>query len=274
MLLLSLILGGCGGGVFVPVSEQSLDPGSREAPRVTASDAEAKSGDSRPRRYQVATGDTLYSIAWRFGLDYRGVARANDIGPRYRIYPGQWLELREAEAPPSPAATAATGSSSRAQKPPSPPASSAVAGARPSKTPARKEVAATKQAPVSAATKWQWPARGSLISRFNRRGRLNKGVDIAGNPGDPVYAAAAGQVVYAGRGLRGYGNLIIINHDERFLSAYAHNSKLLVQEQQKVSAGEKIAEIGDSDANRTMLHFEIRKDGKPVNPLAYLPKRR
>jgi lipoprotein NlpD len=120
---------------------------------------------------------------------------------------------------------------------------------------------------------WQWPAAGKLIQRFSAGAQPHKGVDIDGRSGDPVYAANSGSVVYAGNGVRGYGNLLIVKHDETFLSAYAHNSKLLVKEGDVVRGGEKIAEIGDSGTDRVKLHFEVRKQGNPVDPLKILPGR-
>lgn len=120
---------------------------------------------------------------------------------------------------------------------------------------------------------WSWPAKGSVIERYSLTGSINKGIDLSGRLGEPVYAAADGEVVYSGAGIVGYRNLIIIKHNEVYLSAYAHNSKLLVREGQRAKAGQKIAEIGSTGASRDKLHFEIRRSGKPVNPLQYLPKR-
>jgi lipoprotein NlpD len=118
---------------------------------------------------------------------------------------------------------------------------------------------------------WQWPAPGKVIEGFDET--RNKGIDIAGNDGDPVLAAADGEVVYVGAALRGYGNLVIVKHSEEFISAYAHNKQILVKQGQAVKRGQRIAEIGRSDADRTKLHFEIRRQGKPVDPLKYLPAR-
>ena len=120
---------------------------------------------------------------------------------------------------------------------------------------------------------WKWPASGPVIETFATAGQVNKGIDLAGRRGEPVYAAADGKVVYSGTGLVGYGNLIIIKHNGTFLSAYGHNSRLLLKEGQFAKAGQKIAEIGSTGTNRDKLHFEIRRNGKPVNPLQYLPKR-
>ncbi len=124
---------------------------------------------------------------------------------------------------------------------------------------------------------WTWPTGGKVLTQFVDGGagkESNKGIDIAGRAGEPVQAAAAGKVVYAGSGLRGYGNLVIVRHNATYLSAYAHNSKILVKEGQTVTRGQKIAEIGSSDADQPKLHFEIRFQGKPVDPLKYLPERR
>ncbi len=118
---------------------------------------------------------------------------------------------------------------------------------------------------------WGWPASGKIIAGFNETS--SKGVDLAGKPGDPVLAAAGGRVVYAGTGLRGYGKLVIVKHDNSFLSAYAHNQALLVKEGQAVTKGQKIAELGDTDSDRPKLHFEIRRQGKPVDPGKFLPPR-
>lgn len=130
--------------------------------------------------------------------------------------------------------------------------------------------AAAPQAAFSDAA-WLWPASGQVIAGFNEA--TNKGLDIAGNPGDPVIASAAGKVVYSGGGLRGYGNLVIIKHDDDYLSAYAHNQSLLVKEGDEVRKGQQIAELGSTDADRPKLHFEIRRQGRPVDPVQYLPAR-
>jgi lipoprotein NlpD len=127
---------------------------------------------------------------------------------------------------------------------------------------------------LSAKKGWSWPAKGKVIERFSTRNPQNKGIDISGKKGESVNAAAAGTVVYAGKGLRGYGNLVIIKHDAKFLSAYAHTSRILVREKEKIKAGQIIAEIGSTGTDRVKLHFEIRRNGRPVDPLQFLPKRR
>ncbi|MEZ5523790.1 MAG: peptidoglycan DD-metalloendopeptidase family protein [Pseudomonadales bacterium] len=202
--------------------------------------------------YTVRPGDTLYSIAWRFGRDYRELARANGIRWPYTIYKGQRINLGKPVKKVSAPAVTQNREQAKPQK--------TVIKSEPKKT-----VVAT-QAPA-----WHWPAQGTLIGTFSPNG-ANKGIDIKAREGQAVRAAADGTVVYAGSGLVGYGNLVIIKHSEVYLSAYAHNRRLLVREQKKVKAGEKIAEIGSSGTNVSKLHFEIRKNGKPVNPLWYLPK--
>ena len=143
---------------------------------------------------------------------------------------------------------------------------------KPSEKPADKPAEKTPAAvPTGDATDWAWPYGGTLTTPFSEGG--SKGIDLSGKAGDAVNAAAAGRVNYVGTGIRGYGNLVIVKHDATYLSVYAHNSKILVKEGQTVSKGQKIAEVGSSDADSPKLHFEIRKQGKPVDPLAYLPKR-
>jgi len=137
--------------------------------------------------------------------------------------------------------------------------------------PATDSAAAGKPAPAESSVQFQWPAPGKVIENFDES--RNKGIDIAGNDGDPVSAAADGEVVYVGSALRGYGNLVIVKHSDDFISAYAHNRQILVKQGQAVKRGQRIAEVGNSDAERTKLHFEIRRQGKPVDPLRYLPAR-
>jgi len=205
----------------------------------------------------VAKGETLFSIAWRYGLEYRGLARSNNIDSSYTIHPGQIIKLTD-----NPADTATT-----------PAASISKDVSTVSKPSAAPVIKPTVKSMGEGEVRWQWPVTGKIIQKFSTTTNANKGIDIAGNPGDPIVAASSGKVVYAGSGLLGYGLLIIIKHNDRYLSAYAHNRELLVREGSSVKAGEKIAEMGSSGADRVKLHFEIRRDGKPVDPEAYLPKR-
>lgn len=204
----------------------------------------------------VRRGESLFSIAWQHGLDYQTVAAWNGIRPPYTIYPGQKLRLR---APVQPRAAAPV--ERRSTPAPSPGATT-------------KPAPATKAAPRSTATvHWLWPSRGAVLRRFDADSSGKKGILLAGTDGAEVRAAAAGQVVYAGSGLVGYGRLIIIQHNDTYLSAYGHNRNLLVKEGEVVQAGQVIAKMGSSGTNRTQLHFEIRRNGKPVDPLRYLPRR-
>lgn len=244
VVLAACALAACSGG-YAPVTEQSL--GSRYNGPV-------------PSTYTVSRGDTLYSIAWRYGLDFKSVARLNGIDSRYLIYPGQKLRLKGQVVASSPRPSGTKSS---------PPAQTPSTASRP------KSTAKPMPAPAvsSSDIQWRWPTQGKLIGGYSSGSSPNKGIDLAGNTGDPVYAAASGTVVYAGSGLLGYGNLVILNHNRQYLSAYAHNSRILVKESDSVKVGDKIAELGNTGANRPMLHFEIRRDGKPVNPLQYLPKK-
>ena len=240
--------------------------------------------------HTVQRGETLYQIAFRYGWDWRELASVNNVRAPYTIYPGQRISLSRASRGAGSAIAAAPAASRSAVVPsaPSRPAATSVQRAppvnsasapensrntsvanRPPTTAARP--AGTAPAPVSAAG-WSWPARGQLLARFQSNGSLNKGIDIAGQLGEPVRAASDGAVVYAGRGLIGYGDMIIIKHDETYLSAYAHNSRLLVKEGDQVKVGQVIAEMGSSGTDRVKLHFEIRRKGQPVDPLTYLPR--
>jgi lipoprotein NlpD len=206
----------------------------------------------------VQKGDTLYGIAFRNGIDVRDLASWNRIGPPYTIYPGQRLYLY----PKSGGSVATTPSTS---KPAAPRPSTGVPTAPRPVPPAPP--------PASSPIKWTWPASGNILAGFVNGEPTKQGIDIAGSGGDPVRAAGDGVVVYSGAGLVGYGELIIVKHNDAWLSAYGHNRARLVNEGQIVKSGQQIAELGRTGAAREMLHFEIRYNGKPVDPQAYLPKR-
>lgn len=248
VLLASACLGGCGSsGIKAPVGHFPKH-------------------NPHPSGYHIVRkGETLYAIAWRHGLDYRQVAAWNGIRAPYTIFPGQRLRLveRSTQQPRKsmPRKTQQAASSlPRNTKPPAehklpvPPVSSRQAPA-----PQHNDV-----------LHWRWPAAGMVVSGFDDADQ--KGIDISGRLGQPIYAAADGQVVYSGGGLRGYGKLIIIKHNSRFISAYAHNNNVLVMEGDRVIGGQRIAEMGRARSGQPMLHFEIRQDGRPVNPLRYLPR--
>ncbi|HZH42619.1 MAG TPA: peptidoglycan DD-metalloendopeptidase family protein [Lysobacter sp.] len=212
----------------------------------------------------VQRGDTLYGIAFRNGLDVRDLAAWNRIEPPYTIYPGQRLYLypRGATAARPASATPARPPAAR----PSAPPPSGTTPARPVTPPP-----AASPPPANSGIVWRWPADGALIGRFAAGDPTRQGIDIAGQGGDAVRAAADGTVVYSGAGLVGYGELIIVKHNDNWLSAYGHNRRRLVNEGELVKAGQQIAEMGRSGAARDMLHFEIRYNGKPVDPLQHLP---
>ncbi|WP_374624077.1 peptidoglycan DD-metalloendopeptidase family protein [Pandoraea sp.] len=217
-----------------------------------------------PGFYRVKPGDRLYRIALENGQNYRDIARWNNIQNPDQIEVGQVLRVKPPAGDtgtPLPAPVA-SGSSFASNNPASVPPATAT-------PPANASAAAAPSAVSSGELRLSWPAKGNIIGRFDDS--KNKGLNIGGNAGDPVYAAGAGKVVYSGAGLRGYGNLVIIKHDATFLTAYAHNRTLLVKEGDSVTRGQKIAEMGNSDADRVMLHFEVRRDGKPVDPMKYLP---
>lgn len=231
--------------------------------------------------YVVKPGDTLYSIAQATGRDWRDLARWNGLEDPTRLSTGQVLKV---QPPPgeSPAAVVPVAPASPSQARPLDGASVAAAPSAGSATPgsAAPPVAGaiapgSMEKPQDPAgvpgMNWLWPVGGRVLERFDEK--RNKGIDIAGKEGDPVVATLDGQVVYSGSGLRGYGNLVIIKHADDFISAYAHNRQILVKQGQTVKRGQRIAEVGRTDAAQPKLHFEIRRQGKPVDPLQYLPPR-
>jgi lipoprotein NlpD len=234
-------------------------------------------------KYTVSKGETLYSISWRYGYDHREVAAWNNIKPPYNIYPGQQLYIiapHQQYAKPSRQQAAASSSTSGTSTATPPAVVASAPAARSNTTPSSqvtsRPAAGVEKRPAGHQKKgigWQWPTEGVIVGSFSP-GNGKKGLDIRGKLGQSVIAAADGNVVYSGSGLIGYGNLVIIKHNDTYLSAYGHNRRLLVKEGAAVKQGEKIAEMGDSGKEGVILHFEIRRDGKPVNPLTYLPKRR
>ncbi|TBU99982.1 peptidoglycan DD-metalloendopeptidase family protein [Stutzerimonas kirkiae] len=272
LLVAGWLLSGCASSP-APGNVQVVDRNSR--PAVTTG------------QYVVQRGDTLWSIAFRFGWDFRELARRNNIPAPYTIYPGQIIRF---DGRASQAVASASSPSAASQRPtqnatPAASSPSVVVSTvpvsppvKPVTTPAPVATTAPAQTPVSttqarSASGWAWPASGTIIGRFSSNGSLNKGIDIAGELGQPVLAASDGTVVYAGSGLRGYGELVIIKHNDTYVSAYGHNRRLLVREGQRVKVGQTIAEMGSTGTDRVKLHFEIRRQGKPVDPQNYLPKR-
>jgi len=211
---------------------------------------------NKEKYYEVKQGDTLYSIGFRSGNDYKQLAIWNKISPPYLLKVGQKIQLFQSKQTPR----MASRFSGKTRK---------------LKT---KNKLAKKTLTISNDNKkvlkfhWQWPLKGLILKTFSKK--ANKGIDIAGKIGQKVKSAAPGKVVYSGAGLAGYGNLLIIKHNYLYLSAYANNSRLLVKEGDVVKKGQVIAEVGRIGVKKASLHFEIRKKGKPVNPLRYLPKSR
>lgn len=288
-ILLIAVLAGCAskGRAPAPVEDRSpMARGARIAPAASAPAAEASRAPeaAKPGYYVVRPGDTLIRIALDAGQNWRDLARWNNIENPNVIEVGQVLRI----IPPAEVAVAKPVTTPAITPAPVTPPASAAASASSAPASAARPAASTPPPAVVASVPpttphpapgpdddlgWVWPtpAGDSVIAGFDEQ--HNKGVDIAGKAGDPVLASADGRVVYAGAGLRGYGNLIILKHNNTYLSAYAHNQVLLVKEDQAVRKGQKIAEMGNSDADRVKLHFEIRRQGKPVDPMRYLPAR-
>ena len=282
-LALVLLLGGCGTRALSPAPVEdrgtvqvSLAPVAIEVTLApVAKPTLGIENAGKPGYYSVRSGDTLIRIGLDHGQSFRDIARWNNLDNPNRIEVGQVLRV----APPAGAGAmpkaVTQGSVASVPTPalaPLPPAAD-----KPASQPAA--AASAPAAPVTAAPTvtsddeiaWIWPTVGPVLAGFDEV--KNKGLDIGGKAGDPVLAAADGRVVYVGAGLRGYGNLIILKHNNTYLTAYAHNQTLLIKEDQTVRKGQKIAEMGSSDADRVKLHFEVRRQGKPVDPSKYLPPR-
>ena len=291
LLAVAAILQGCASsGHRAPVSERgeagkkTADATPTKAPREKV----AHEKDWRPRVHVVQKGDTLYSIAFNYGFDYHELAELNGIQNPSIISIGQEIKLFPGSATPvasKPAESlvkeqpkvvkyaysdAAMAQIDKVQEP-----GSALAVKPESKPEAKPK---TEQKPDSKtehtdgeddALEWSMPAQGKLIGEFSESAN-RKGIDIAGKRGQPIIASAPGKVVYSGSGLRGYGKLIIIKHNKTYLSAYAHNDQILVKEGQAIARGQKIAEMGNTDADQVKLHFEVRRFGKPVDPAKFL----
>lgn len=263
------------------------------------------------QRYTVLRGDTLFSIAFRYGLDFRRLAAANSIASPYTIFPGQKLHLAEAQPPlvsvsvatpasvatPTAAAAPTAATAPKTQTPtvakvrakaPTSGADERSSVVTPSKSLATKPTSSTSSSAATAGnsasvtkaastaanvpvSSWRWPIQGRVSRRFDKN--LHKGVDVSGKRGDSVLATAGGRVVYAGSGIAGYGLMLIVRHNDEYLSAYGHNDALLVDEGDVVRGGQKIAERGSSGTDSVKLHFEIRRRGRPVDPLQLLPRR-
>ncbi|MHA7601596.1 peptidoglycan DD-metalloendopeptidase family protein [Alicycliphilus sp. T452] len=284
------LLAGCSAPVNrAPVVDRGTFANGGATPAGTAPEVKPLPGAEnagKPGYYTVKPGDTLIRIGLENGQSWKDIARWNNLENANLIEVGQVLRV----IPPGASAASVASDTGVVTRPvvssplasassasaPKPAASAASAPAAPaSAATASAPEPAPAQAPAAAGgaddMHFIWPSSGSLLAGFDEV--RNKGYDIAGKAGDPVLAAADGRVVYAGAGLRGYGNLVILKHNNTFLTAYAHNQTLLVKEDQNVRRGQKIAEMGSTDADRVKLHFEIRRQGKPVDPARYLPTR-
>lgn len=234
----------------------------------------------RPEMYTVRSGDTLYSIAWRYRLDHRDLMRWNDIDDARDLRIGRRLRLRpdRTDGPSSQTSTAAASATTRGAESANPTGADTGgkaegdAGSRGGAASAAPETGES-EASGEPPGHWRWPTRGAVVARFGDGRAGGRGVDISGDEGQPVHATAAGDVVYSGDGLKAYGRLLIIRHEGDYLSAYAHNSELLVAEGDRVDSGQPIARMGRTRDGTALLHFEIRRGGSPVDPLDYLPER-
>ncbi len=286
LALVCVLAAGCAAKRPAPVTERTPQA---QAPAPAPAKPAPRQPDARAEVYTVKPGDTLYSIALDQGLDYRELAAWNSIDPA-RIRVGQQLRLTP---PPGAAVTAPLktapgtvearplGSAPAPENvktqpkavrvPYSDQAYTQMASLSPEPAPAAKPAARPDSSRDEDDLDWIWPSAGKVIGTFNDS--TSKGIAIAGRAGQPVVAGAAGRVIFSGTGIRGFGKLIVIKHNKTFLSVYAHNNELLVKEGQNVTAGQKIAEMGNTDSDQVKLHFEIRRFGKPVDPAKLLPER-
>ena len=285
MVVVSVVLGGCGSKTVLnpaPVEDRAAGGGKSSVPVLLDAAPVIKlpqgfENAGKPGYYTVKPGDTLIRIGLDHGQGTKDIARWSGVENPNKIEVGQVLRV----VPPvasvdsgvvtKPVIAASVTASATS------PAASAVT--KPASASASSSASASAPLPASSAPGtsaedeigWIWPTHGTVLAGFDEV--KNKGLDIGGAAGDPVLAAADGRVVYVGAGLRGYGNLIILKHNNTYLTAYAHNQTLLIKEDQSVRKGQKIAEMGSSDSDRVKLHFEVRKQGKPVDPAKYLPAR-
>jgi len=277
----ALVLAGCGS---TPMNRAPVEDRSAAAKSVAPAGAPAVKpapgfeNAGKPGYYTVKPGDTLIRVGLENGQSPKDIARWNALENPNKIEVGQVLRV----VPPTSSDSAAVAvakpiSNSTATSTPIAPAASSAASSAPASAASKSaSSSAVVAAPAAASAAvgdedlgWIWPTKGPVLAEFDEV--KNKGIDIGGAAGDPVLASAEGKVVYAGEGLRGYGKLIILKHNNTFLTAYAHNQTLLVKEDQSVKKGQKIAEMGNTDADRVKLHFEVRRQGKPVDPAKYLP---
>lgn len=276
-LFICLLISSCSSNSVAPVSSRNSDQidqtrGAKQTESITSNSGvrSTESDNKKSSHHIVVSGDTLYSISWNYNLDYKAVARWNAIKAPYVIYPGQLLRLiahTRKEGIQKKAVVKKTVLPDKKDK-----GKKTVVKKSETVKKGTKRGEPEKREPVKSARKinWQWPTTGKLVKSSSPISK--KGLDIAGKKGQLIKASASGNVVYSGSGLLGYGRLIIIKHNETYLSAYAHNSVLMVKEGDSVSSGQQIARMGQDGNGQVLLHFEIRKNGNPVDPATYLPK--
>ena len=261
MVFLTLgLLDACSSRSPAPIHDRPANADAYKRKTISATPAK------RPFDYIVRKGDTLYSIAWRFGLDHKTLATWNGVGPPFTIFPGQELRLSDPSSSRSGSSVASEQSSPSVEAKPKAKSTSSA-----KKMPPARQPPPPRSTVSASELKWSWPAKGRVVKSFAANDPGAKGLDIEGQLGQEIIAAAPGEVVYSGVGLIGYGELIIIKHDQQLLSAYGHNRRRLVKEGDRVQAGQRIAEMGKTGTDQPLLHFEIRKDGQPVDPKRYLP---
>jgi lipoprotein NlpD len=274
LAVVAVVMSGCASQRPAPVVDRSgATAAARPSPPVE-SPAVPLVREARDGVYSVQRGDTLYSIALAFGVNVRDLARWNGLPDSSVLGVGQQIRVIPPAESTVATVTPVTPAGSTEVRPlPAPGGMAAPAPAPAPLPPVAVPGAAPETAPAadSSAIPWQWPTQGKVIDGFDAP--RNKGIDIDGNEGAAVHAAADGEVVHVGSALRGYGNLVIIRHQGEFVTAYGHNRKILVQQGQQVKRGQQIAELGRTDADRPKLHFEIRHQGKPLDPVKYLPPR-
>ncbi len=290
LLAIAAVLAGCAasGGHRAPVTERGETGKKSSAASGAAQKKVSREKDTRPQTHVVQKGDTLYSIAFNYGFDYHELAELNGIKDPNAIQVGQQIRLfpgnAHAEAKPVQSLVkdqpkvvkyayndAAMAQIDKVQESAKPEAAKTESKPKPeAKQDSKPDSTDAADDGEEDALEWSMPAKGKTIGEFSESAN-RKGIDIAGKLGQPIFASAPGKVVYSGSGLRGYGKLIIIKHNKTYLSAYAHNDQVLVKEGQTITRGQKIAEMGNTDADQVKLHFEVRRFGKPVDPAKYLP---
>ena len=259
--VLVLVLTACSASQYAPVQELGYST-------IKLVSGKSVQAQATPTAYQVKPGDTMFAIAWRFGWDYKQLAKVNGIDSPYTIYVGQMVYFNAANSNNAITKPVSKGAIKKPVVSTKKPTSKVISLS----SPVTAKAVSKKPYKGASSVKWSWPLRGKLLQKFSNKDSASNGIDLSSSLGKSVKAAASGIIVYAGSGIQGYGKLVVVKHNDSFLSAYAYNSRILVAEGATVKVGQTIAEVGKGPQLDPRLHFEIRKNGKPVNPLAYLPK--